>query len=159
MNINPKWSIAAYVGITLYVALWNLTVDTATTKIVAPKMTGQNIPTPYLASLPAVANNRGVVPPGIQKASVTAYVVETHRGWPWRIEDNYGYRYDVFNTTTGYTATVSGFPTKSGLNTLNLIVNFLGTLAVFAVLHLSVLMAVRSFHLFDSAIARPQADG
>ena len=159
MHTKLKWPTAAYIGIALYVALSNLTVDTTTTKIEAtnlPAMTGQNIPAAILASLPAVAENRGVVPLHIRKSSVTAYVVESHRGWPWRIEDNYGYRYDVFDPATGYTATLAGFLTKSGLKLLHLIVNLLGPLAVFAILHLSVSMVARSYRLFDSVVVQPQ---
>jgi hypothetical protein len=162
MKIKLKWSIAAYVVIAIYVALSNLPMDSTTTEIKAtnlPAMTGRNIPAAYLASLPAVAENRGVAPPHVLDASVTAYVVESHRGWPWRIEDKYGYRYDIFDTGTGYAATLAGFTKKSGLNFLHLIVNFLGPLAALVTLHFSASLAARSNPFLGSTVLRTQTGG
>lgn len=159
MNAKTRLAIAAYAGLALYIGLSNFTVDSTVSKIAAPTFTGQDIPAAYLALLPAVVENHGIAPPHVQNAAVTAYVVESHRGWPWRIEDKYGYRYDFFDVATGYTATLTGFPAKSAINIPHLMVNFLGPLSALAILHLSLCLAVRNFRFFDSAYAETQLDG
>lgn len=138
MNVKLIGTVSGYVGVVLFVALSNGKVTTITTKVSSLAMTGIKIPAAYLATLPDVMNNNGGVPPHVGNANVVPYVVESHRGWPLRVSDRYGYRYDLSNTATGYSATLIGYPTDGTTNLSYLVLNFAGTLILVAILHMCV---------------------
>lgn len=138
MNTKLGWTVSGYFGVVLFVALANARVATNATKVSSLAMTGDEIPAAYLATLPDVMNNNGVVPTHVRNANVVPYVVESHRGWPLRIEDRYGYRYDLSNTATGYSATLIGYPTDGTTKLSYLVMNLAGTLVLAAILHMCV---------------------
>ena len=159
MNINAKWLFGAYLGVAVFIALSNVPATTVTTKVDTRETKGATIPLANLASLPAVRDSGGVVPAHVQTADIEIYVVESHRGWPWHIEDKFGYRYDFTNATTGYFATLTEFPNYRGIIWQHLIVNFAGTLAIVFTLHMSLILFFRSRNAMNTTASQYQAAG
>ncbi len=78
----------------------------------------------------------------IKAADVVPHVVETHRGWPQSIQDDYGYRYGLYNVKAGYSETLSGYFKDSSIYWPKLAFNFARVFAVALVLNLSVALSI-----------------
>ena len=157
MNINARWLFGAYLGVAVFTALSNLPVTTVVTKIDTGQTKGATIPLENIASLPAIRDNGGVVPIHVQTAQVEIYLEESHRGWPWFIENKYGYRYDFINPTANYFATLTEFPNYKGIIWQHLIVNFAGTLAIVFGFHMSLILFFRSRNAMNTTASQRQA--
>ena len=154
-----KWIIAVYAGVGLFVALSNLSATTTATKMPTASLKGESIPPAYLASLSAVKDNGGVVPNDIKNADVMSYVLEMHRGWPQRIQDNCGYQYYISNPATGFSSMLSGYPNYSGIHWSKLAFNFTGAFAITIVLHLSLTLLVRGLRRGSAVLDPAQISG